>query len=671
MAGRISLDTETTGLDLLHGARPYYVSMAMLDSHDGIVNLSWRWPVDPHRRTVEYDVDDLREIQKTIDDADEIVLHNAKFDARALKLAFSDAGMSMSWDWSKIHDTIIACHLVNSIPPHDLTSMVLVYLGVDVQPYNNRLKVACMKARRMASKMGWRISSPGEPDMPSVRGESWKMDGWVPGQIADIEGYPDDHEWRTVLEDYGNSDTSSTLLLFEKLSGIIEREGLSGIYLERMKVPRIVEIVEEFGVSISKTRLSKQVRDYRNQSDKSARVCTGIAKKYGYDLVLPKSGNNKSLVNFVFDVMNLPVVKKSISTGAPSLDQSVVSSYLDTLDEGSVERTFMENLADKRKRDTAIAYMEAYERFWIRVSDEWYTLHPSLNLTGTGTLRWSSNNPNEQNISKREGFNLRYCFGPAPGREWWSLDYQNLELRIPAFESGETDLVYVFEHPEDPPYYGSYHLVVADLLYPDDFRKYGQEFKDKFVSTKYKWIKNGNFAVIYGAQKSTADRAYRVDGAYEMIRSRFPGIAKLNDKMVSDASRTGYVETVPDLRIGCRRGYPIRCPRGRGGMVSPTIPLNYHVQSTAMWITMKAMIHCQEYLDELNSKFSSPRYAMVMQVHDELVFDLPKKDRMGNLPKVRKLAKLMATGGDDVGIPTPVSIEYHPDNWGTGEGIKK
>lgn len=106
-------------------------------------------------------------------------------------------------------------------------------------------------------------------------------------------------------------------------------------------------------------------------------------------------------------------------------------------------------------------------------------------------------------------------------------------------------------------------------------------------------------------------------------------------------------------------------------MVSPTIPLNYHVQSTAMWITMKAMIHCQEYLDELNSKFSSPRYAMVMQVHDELVFDLPKKDRMGNLPKVRKLAKLMATGGDDVGIPTPVSIEYHPDNWGTGEGIKK
>ena len=54
----------------------------------------------------------------------------------------------------------------------------------------------------------------------------------------------------------------------------------------------------------------------------------------------------------------------------------------------------------------------------------WRKLHTSLNMCGTDTLRWSSNNPNSQNISKKEGFNLRYAFGPAPGREWWSLDGQ-------------------------------------------------------------------------------------------------------------------------------------------------------------------------------------------------------------------------------------------------------
>jgi len=669
MAGRIGLDTETTGLDISHGARPYFVGVSYREGNE-FMTMSWSWKVDPVTRRVLYDTNEMEEVQDLLDSVDEIVIHNAKFDFRALDAAFRDVGMNLRWDWSKVRDSLIASHLVNSIPPHNLATMSLVYLGLDTDRFDKDLKSACMKARRIASRKGWRVSGPDQPDMPSVKGEAWKMDGWIPGQLAVEEGYPPDHEWMTVLERYCEADTISCLELYRVLSESIGRNGLRSIYDERMKVVPIVAGMETNGVSISRRRLERQLNEYRKQSEELGAVCTGIASdRYRYDLTLPKSGNNKSLLSFIFDTMELPVVKKSGKTGVPSLDQSVVGEYLATLPEESDGFRFMRSLSEKRRRDTGISYMEGYRRFWIPLdgSDEWYTLHPSLNPTGTGTLRWSSSNPNEQNISKKEGFNLRYCFGPAPGREWWSLDYKNLELRIPAFESDETDLIHVFEHPDDPPYFGSYHLVVADLLYPREFRRYGTRFKDKFISTKYKWIKNGNFAVIYGAQRETADRAYHIDGAYDAIRSRFPRIAELNDRMISMAGRTGYVETIPDRSItDSGKGYPIRCPRGYRGLVSPTVPLNYHVQSTAMWITMKAMIRCQGYLDSIGSR---NEYRMVMQVHDELVFDFPRRSGRGNLPKVRRLARLMALGGDDVGIPTPVSIEYHPNDWSTGESV--
>src|SRR5258707_9055727 len=75
--------------------------------------------------------------------------------------------------------------------------------------------------------------------------------------------------------------------------------------------------------------------------------------------------------------------------------------------ERSKQLAFIKALGAKRKRDTAIAYMKGYKRFWLPTNglDEWHRLHPSLNPTGTGTLRWSCTNPTEQNISRHEGVN--------------------------------------------------------------------------------------------------------------------------------------------------------------------------------------------------------------------------------------------------------------------------
>jgi hypothetical protein len=158
-------------------------------------------------------------------------------------------------------------------------------------------------------------------------------------------------------------------------------------------------------------------------------------------------------------------------------------------------------------------------------------LHPSLNPTGTDTLRWSCSNPNEMNIAKQEGFNLRLCFGPAPGREWWSLDAKNIELRIPAYESGQKDLIDLFERPDDPPFYGSTHLLNFSVVYPDlwekelrevGLEKVGPHCKKKYASTWYQWCKNGGFAVQYGAVDrddggGTADRAFHRRGSHSLL----------------------------------------------------------------------------------------------------------------------------------------------------------
>lgn len=301
----------------------------------------------------------------------------------------------------------------------------------------------------------------------------------------------------------------------------------------------------------------------------------------------------------------------------------------------------------------------------------WYVLHPNLNPTGTSTLRWSCSNPNEQQISKQEGYNLRYGFGPGPGREWWSGDAQNIELRLPAYEAGETEMIQLFERPNDPPYFGSNHLLVFDTLHPEKFAKHGKEVKKVFESTWYQWTKNGNFAVQYGAidrddGEGTADRAYHVPGAQKRIKARFNKIAGLNDRCIAYAEKYGYVETMPDKTVDPKRGYPLLCTRTEYNRILPTVPLNYRIQGTAMWWMMKAMIRCQEYLDELNR--SDPRgFYLIMQVHDELVFDFPKgrgkEPHREHLPKIRALRRMMEEGGQDIGIPTPVSFKYHPNNW--------
>lgn len=686
----ISLDTETTGVDFRHGALPFLVTTCTEEGEQTF----WEWAVDPLTRRPIVPAEDLDEIQATIDAVDEIVLQNGKFDVAALTWLFRTFSRELRWDWGKAKDTLVAGHVLASNQPHDLTSMGVQYLGVNIQPFEDAVQEATNEARRIARRdfPTWRIAKKdlvdedGRPVMPSAKEKTWKYDMWLPRALAKELGYAEDHPWWTVCSEYANPDSAVTTALFPAQKRLLIQRGLWEIYLASQRLVEIIYDMEQRGITVSEATLTEIETEFKEESAKANAVCTSIAKGFGYELTLPKTGNNGSMSAFLFGkrdketfaeiappVMPLPVLKRSEKTGEPSLDKTVLEEYESILKPNSKELTFVKALRGKRKRDTALSYMEGYRRFWIPVKgvEGWYVLHPSLNQTGTDTLRFSSSSPNEQNISKQEDFNIRRCFGPLPGREWWSLDYENIELRIPAYESGEESMIELFERPDDPPYFGSYHLLNASIVYPDLFWPIAEkkdEFKKRYKSSWYQSCKNGGFAIQYGCQEAKADATFKRKGAYRSIKERLPKVAKLTQKWIDFANKNGYVETLPDKTVCPERGYPVMCSRTEWGKISPTIPLSYHIQSTAMQATRKAMIRTDDYLKELTKR--DPRgYYLALQVHDELVVDFPKGGAR-NLPKVRKIQHLMSQSGDDIGIPLRVSISYHPNNWGEEEKVK-
>ena len=393
---------------------------------------------------------------------------------------------------------------------------------------------------------------------------------------------------------------------------------------------------------------------------------------------------NNSLKILLEDKMKLAPTKYT-KKGSLSWDKSVLEDFEAHLKPNSKPYIFIKSLRRSRKRATNLTYLEAYRRFGLSHIPGFILLHPNLNPTGTDTLRWSSNNPNSQNVSKqalmeegRLGRTLRYTFGPAPGREWWSMDAKNIELRIPAYEAGELDMIALFETPDEPPYYGSNHLLNFHTVYPDiwekverevGFEKVGSVCKSRFADSWYQWCKNGGFAVQYGAVdrgdiEGTADRAFHRRGSHAKLKQRFQkihGPGGLNERLIAFANEHGYVETIPDKLVDPDHGYPLMCARGWGGDVKPTIPLNYRTQGTAMWWMMTSMIGCHEYLAGYEG------YYMIMQVHDELVFDFPagtgKEPWRTNYKIADKCRRIMESSGDRIGIPTPVSMKYHDHNW--------
>lgn len=692
----IALDCETTGLDHWHGATPFLVTTC---SDKGEV-LFYEWDVDPYTRKVSIPQDDIDDIQLLLMSQQHIVGQNIKFDAHALL----NAGI-VNWSafWDITEDTINGAHLLDSSQFLGLDRLVLRYItwkDVDIRPYEEKLKKCVMECRRLVQQARlkvkrygkdhpdselakWAIAEKGRPDMPSAKEETWKFDSWLPRAMAKRLGRHPSCEWWTACQEYANADSTYTLAVWKVIENMIKEKKLWPNYRESMKLTAALWRMERRGVTVNLDVLNKMEKEYVEESANEEAVCVNIAlSKFNYDLKMPKRARNNSLTHFLFGdgngnkYLDLPVVARTAS-GGPSLETKIVQPiYADILPRGSVQAAFVSSLFARTKRATYAGYLASYKKFGLPLKGHngWLLLHPSINQTGTDTLRKSSSNPNEQNIGKQvvDDMTLRDCFGPPPGWYWLSMDAENIELRIPAFVAGEQALIDVFLKPNEPPYFGSYHLVMFDAVYPELFAKHGYECKTLFEDTYYQWIKNFDFALIYGCQEKTGDRAAHKEGAWRQVRSRFPKIAQLSDKMIESANKRGYVETLP-IKGVTEKGYPISTRRV-AGKISPTVPLNYFVQSTASEWERNALVKVDSQHREWNKQgFNS---YLTLDVHDELVSVMPCDPQeaepwRNDLDKILVLKQLMESCGDQIGVPTPVSVEYHSteSSWAKGKKI--
>ncbi len=695
----ISLDCECGGVDHYHGATtPFFVTT--VDEKGSI--RSWQWKVNGKTREVEVEKDDCKAICDLLASASEVVGQNLKYDACALERS----GIVTDWPWHKTHDTLIAAHILATNHPHDLTSLALEYLGVNIAPYEEKLHEACNAARRLArSKFpDWRIAKEGDPMLPSAKGGKDKSD----------RGVQSESPWAFDM----------WLLRAPANARIAELE--AALALERR------------GITVSKPSLNRLRDKFRREYQDASDACVGIAATYTaqlcpvcrqisgaaaakdlckcrkkpptqelpYELSLPKGAVNDNLRVFCFDVMGLePVFNAKAKTDNPTLDaKTAIPHYMLTLPVESKEYQFVASFAERNGYNTAISYLTSYERYWLPTEhDEFMVIHPSYNPTGTDHLRWSSSNPHAQNSGKQSSeckrckgdgcqrcngtgmgkVSLRECFGPGPGREWWSLDAKNIERRMVAYPANETEVIELLEHPERPPYYGSEHNLIGSIIFPKEFQSCrdadgkvdGRIFKKRYGNSCYQRTKNFGFAKQYRCGRETGDRTSGVPGSWDMVAQRYASQEAFNDRIMAFANQHGYIETLPDKEVDPERGYPILVTRGNWGRVKPTEPLNYFGSGSAMWWMSRAQCKVQEFFDSLNAKLPTPTYFITIQQHDELVIDMPRKadprknPRGSNLSVIKEVKRLMESCGPVIGVPTPVSCDYHPVCWSEGFSV--
>jgi DNA polymerase-1 len=239
-------------------------------------------------------------------------------------------------------------------------------------------------------------------------------------------------------------------------------------------------------------------------------------------------------------------------------------------------------------------------------------IHTSFNQAVTATGRLSSSNPNLQNIPVRDddGKEIRKCFIPDPGCEFFSADYSQIELRIMAHLSGDANMIDAFKHDYDV------HAATASKIYKVSMKEVSKDMRRK--------AKTANFGIIYGisvfglAERMGVDRSEArqlIDGYFET----YPQIKAYMDKSIESARENGYVETIfhrkrylPDInsRNATVRGYAERNA------------INAPIQGSAADIIKVAMAHIYQRFKTYNLKAK-----MILQVHDELNFSVPTSEK--------------------------------------------
>ena len=410
--------------------------------------------------------------------------------------------------------------------------------------------------------------------------------------------------------DYAAEDADITLQLHQAMWPQIEHdEKLLRIY-RQIELPTAVVLqkIERNGVLINKDLLAIQSHEIGVRLLELEQKAYELAEQ-PFNLNSPKQ-----LGEIFFTKLGLPVVKKTPS-GAPSTDEEVLQKLAENY---PLPKVLLEYRGLAKLKST---YTDKLPKM---VNASTGRVHTNYAQAVAVTGRLASNDPNLQNIPVRtaEGRRIREAFIAPPGSKIVSADYSQIELRIMAHISGDASLLKAFAAGEDV------HRATASEIFGVPLNEVNSEQR--------RYAKVINFGLIYGMSafglagnlgiERSAAQSY-IDKYFQ----RYPGVAQYMADTRSQAKAQGYVETVFGRRLWLAE---INSPNGPRRQGAERAAINAPMQGTAADLIKLAMIAVQNWLekDGLHSK-------MIMQVHDELVLEVPEAEL--DLVK-QKLPELMA-----------------------------
>jgi len=424
---------------------------------------------------------------------------------------------------------------------------------------------------------------------------------------------------------YAAEDADITLRLHQVLWPRVAGEAALKKVFEEIELPLVPVLsrIERTGALVDDTLLFQQSQEL---SERLAELETQAWDLAGQQFNL---ASPKQLGEILFEKLQIPVLKKT-AKGAPSTKEEVLQEL--ALDY-PLPKVLLEHRGLAKLKST---YTDKLPTMINPVTGR---IHTSYHQAGTATGRLSSSDPNLQNIPVRtaEGRRVRQAFIAAPGSKLVAADYSQIELRIMAHLSQDPSLLAAFSAGQD------IHRATAAEVF-------GVE-TDAVTSDQRRSAKAINFGLIYGMSAFGLARQLGIGRKQaaeyiELYFTRYPGVQNYMNNIRYSAAEKGYVETF----FGRRLYLPeINSRNGMRRQAAERTAINAPMQGTAADIIKLAMISVQSWLESsaLNSK-------IIMQVHDELVLEVPESEldviKQGLCERMENAAELLVPLVVDVGV---------------------
>ena len=432
-----------------------------------------------------------------------------------------------------------------------------------------------------------------------------------------------------VASNYAAEDADITLRLFNKLEDLLKDKPTQLKLLNDIEYPlvHVLSKIEQNGAKIDKDKLAEHSKELSEKiADLSAQAFVISGEEFNLD-------SPKQLLEILYEKLKLPILKKT-PKGQPSTNE-------ETLQRLSEEYELPGIILQYR---TLAKLKSTYTDSLIKIENPLTKrIHTSYQQAVTSTGRLSSTEPNLQNIPIRtaEGRRIREAFVPEKGNVLISADYSQIELRIMAHLSKDKNLTHAFNNNLD------IHSATAAEVF-------GVNLED-VTQDQRRSAKAINFGLMYGMSAFGLTRQLDIPRAeaqkyLDTYFERYTGVKDYIANTKAQAKEDMFVETIMGRRLYLKE---INTGNGLRRQAAERAAINAPLQGSAADIIKKAMIDIQDFLEK-----EMPKVKVIMQVHDELIFEAPKE----NAEEVLSTMKGMMEKAVKLDIPL-IADAAIGDNW--------